>query len=95
MPFFKLYARFEVRDSAEDFIDTYADAGEFASLEDAENALENKISEMVSGFSSRSLNWVLLEKCVTAEQEIDDIINPENLDTGKSKSGQDFSLLML
>ena len=90
MPIFKLYARFEVKDSTEDFIDSYEDAGEFASLEDAENALENKISEMVSGFSSRSQNWVLLEKCVTAEKEIDDIINPE-----KSKSGQDFSVLML
>src|SRR3989337_3282446 len=93
MPTYKLFAQFEVEDSGEIFIRSIEENIESTDIKTADQVFEGKISEMVSDFSQRGLNWTLLEKCITTESGEIDI--PENNPPEKQNSGSDFTVLML
>ncbi|HUR31854.1 MAG TPA: hypothetical protein VMZ69_10515 [Saprospiraceae bacterium] len=83
MSAFKLFAKFQLNTSIENFTEVFEEIIHATSLINAEQLLELKISEMISGFSAKGLNWTLLEKCVSQRPVEDD---QENFNLGKSLS---------
>ena len=88
MPIFKLLAKFELTDVDEKFGETFEESIEPPSIITAEKILESKISELISDFSQRGLNWILLEKCVTSE-------SVQESDTESLNSGNGFAAILL
>ncbi|MEO6130604.1 MAG: hypothetical protein ABIQ02_02065 [Saprospiraceae bacterium] len=51
-------------------------AGQFRNVKAAEKALETQMSDFLSEFSSQSIEWIVLEKCVTLIQNKTSLNSP-------------------